>query len=103
VCTTLPDAFDVTERTFGKVNVLCNNAGIAPVWFDQSEAVRDQRRASACCVCMTQLARPQTVAINLMAVITGTQLGYDRMTEGGVIVNIASMAGIVPVPLVPGT
>lgn len=38
-----------------------------------------------------------------MAVITGTQLGYDRMTEGGVIVNIASMAGIVPVPLVPGT
>lgn len=44
----------------------------------------------------------QAVAINLTAVIAGTALGGERMSDGGVIINIASMAGIVPVPLCPG-
>ena len=48
--------------------------------------------------------RSQCVAINLTAVINGTAMAYERMAGngGGVVINIASMAGIVPVPLTPG-
>ena len=54
---------------------------------------------------MLAVALEQCVAINLTAVIWGTEIGYERMknnTDGGVIINTASMAGILPVPFSPG-
>ena len=60
------------------------------------------------CVSWTHVAAyghcAQCVAINLTAVINGTAMAYERMAGngGGVVINIASMAGIVPVPLTPG-
>ena len=73
---------------FGGFDVLCNNAGIgeAPnVLFAPGDAWH------------------QIVEINLSAVILGTRLGVLAMREegGGVIINTASMGGLLPMPTAP--
>ena len=76
------DMVAFAEKTFGGLDILVNNAGITtgPVRFPDTD--------------------PQTwiraVEVNLLGVILGTQYGAQAMRRrgGGLIINIASMAGI---------
>ncbi|CAG8679177.1 3435_t:CDS:2, partial [Dentiscutata heterogama] len=73
--------FDTTQNTFGGVDIVCNNAGIAKFeFFDQTDSWI------------------KTIDINLNAVIKGTQLGIQFLKKrgGGVIINTASLAGFYP-------
>ncbi|XP_012672013.1 15-hydroxyprostaglandin dehydrogenase [NAD(+)] [Clupea harengus] len=77
------DAFQRTVQKFGGVDIVCNNAGI-----------------------INEGDWEKTVAINLCGVIRGTYLSLDHMKKerggrGGVIINIASMAGLGPLPTCP--
>ncbi|KAJ8276755.1 hypothetical protein COCON_G00085070 [Conger conger] len=77
------DAFQKTIERFGRIHIMSNNAGI-----------------------MDETNWEKMVAINLNAVIQGTYLALQHMKkdtggEGGVIVNIASMAGLAPFLIFP--
>ncbi|XP_045895542.1 15-hydroxyprostaglandin dehydrogenase [NAD(+)]-like [Micropterus dolomieu] len=68
-------AFQKTAETFGGIDILCNNAGIA-----------------------NETAWEKTVSINLVGVIRGTYLALEHMNKltggrGGIIVNTASITG----------
>nr|XP_015205132.1 PREDICTED: 15-hydroxyprostaglandin dehydrogenase [NAD(+)]-like isoform X2 [Lepisosteus oculatus] len=84
----LTDAFAKTFERFGRLDIVCNNAGIG-----------------------NENDWEKTVAINLNAVIRGTYLALQYMRKenrghGGVIVNVASMAGLGPMltnPVYTGT
>ncbi|XP_038564908.1 15-hydroxyprostaglandin dehydrogenase [NAD(+)]-like isoform X2 [Micropterus salmoides] len=72
-------AFQKTAETFGGIDILCNNAGIA-----------------------NETAWEKTVSINLVGVIRGTYLALEHMSKlsggrGGIIVNTASITGLSPV------
>jgi NADP-dependent 3-hydroxy acid dehydrogenase YdfG len=71
---------DEAERQLGPLDVLINNAGIMPVTPFVEEAEDSYRRQ---------------IEINLIGVITGTQLAMRRMLprNSGHVVNIASQAG----------
>jgi NAD(P)-dependent dehydrogenase (short-subunit alcohol dehydrogenase family) len=71
---------DETERQLGPLDVIVNNAGIMPVSPFVEESEESIRRQ---------------IDINLVGVITGTQLAMRRMIprDSGHIVNIASQAG----------
>lgn len=76
--TQLKEAFRKTLESFGRLDIVCNNAGIG----NESNWER-------------------TVDINLNGVIRGSYLALQHMKkqnkgQGGVIVNIASMAGLGP-------
>jgi short-subunit dehydrogenase len=84
-----PESFaaflDAARRDVGGLDVLINNAGVMPVghFLDQSEqAIRT------------------AIEVNLCGVLNGSRLVLPEMIErgGGHIVNIASLAGVVPVP-----
>ncbi|XP_062905550.1 15-hydroxyprostaglandin dehydrogenase [NAD(+)] [Mobula hypostoma] len=73
-------AFKKALERFGSLDILCNNAGIN-----------------------NENNWEQTININLTSVIRGTYLALDYMNKqnggkGGIIVNIASLAGIYPAP-----
>lgn len=77
----MKDSFMKTKETFGQINIVCNNAGIA------SKNEREEWE--------------KVVDVNLKAVILGSFLGAFHMGQscggmGGVIINVASMAGIFP-------
>ncbi|XP_041949429.1 15-hydroxyprostaglandin dehydrogenase [NAD(+)] [Alosa sapidissima] len=77
------DAFQKTVQTFGGIDIVCNNAGI-----------------------INETDWEKTVAINLSGVIRGTYLAVEHLKKqnggrGGVIINIASMAGLGPLPTCP--
>ncbi len=76
---------DEAERQLGPVDVVVNNAGIMPVTPFAGESEESVRRQ---------------IDINLIGVITGTQLAIERMQPrgSGHIVNIASQAGKAAVP-----
>ncbi|XP_066488941.1 15-hydroxyprostaglandin dehydrogenase [NAD(+)] isoform X1 [Tiliqua scincoides] len=79
----LKDAFKKAVQHFGKLDIVVNNAG-----------VNNEKNWEV------------TVQINLISVIRGTYIGLDYMkTEnggsGGVIVNISSLAGLIPVSQQP--
>jgi NAD(P)-dependent dehydrogenase (short-subunit alcohol dehydrogenase family) len=77
-------AADETERVFGKVHVLCNNAGIAATGPMKLATYSDW---------------DWTVSVNLGGVINGVQTFLPRILahgEGGHIVNTSSMSGILP-------
>ena len=93
---------DVTEREdlqamidfavdqFGSVDIFHNNAGVSEGGQSFYEPSSD--------------AWELTVEINLTAVIAGTQLQVYHLRQqggGGVIINTASMAALVPVPTTP--
>ncbi|XP_076024829.1 15-hydroxyprostaglandin dehydrogenase [NAD(+)]-like [Genypterus blacodes] len=76
-------AFQKAKETLGGIDIMFNNAGILDE--DQMEKV---------------------IAINLTSVIKGTYMALDHMNKltggrGGVIINIASLSGLGPVPSVP--
>ncbi len=74
-----------TERQLGPLGVLVNNAGIMPVTPLVEESPDSVRRQ---------------IEINLIGVITGTQLAIERLRPRGegTIVNIASQAGKAGIP-----
>ncbi len=81
--------FEAAVEHFGKVDIVCNNAGIVcgePLWPETGlDRLADQ------------------VAINLGAVILGTRLAVDRFgPEGGVVVNTASIGALLPLEDEPG-
>ncbi|CAH1779444.1 unnamed protein product [Owenia fusiformis] len=79
----LEDAFRFTKDTFGRLDIVANNAGI-------TDEVNWEKQ----------------IAVNLTAVVRGTYLGLDYMRKdkgghGGVIINTASMAGLIPMFTTP--
>jgi NAD(P)-dependent dehydrogenase (short-subunit alcohol dehydrogenase family) len=78
------DFCDDVYRDMGRVDILCNNAGVAVAGLLEDLTVEDWQ---------------WIVGVNLMGVIYGCQFFYPRMIDqggGGHIVNTASAAGIVP-------
>ncbi len=70
----------VVDR-FGGLDILVNNAGVhhrGPVWSQSPERLAEM------------------IAVDLTAPIFLTRVALDQLRPGGVIVNIASLAGIVP-------
>jgi NAD(P)-dependent dehydrogenase (short-subunit alcohol dehydrogenase family) len=77
---------DKTYRQMGRVDVLCNNAGVGYGGKFEESSLDDWK---------------WIVGVNLWGVIHGCHFFYPRMIEqggGGHIVNIASGAGIIPLP-----
>lgn len=78
-----------TVRTFGKIHVLCNNAGVSGGGNAEDPDFEAWDRA---------------LRVNFGGVVNGVKIVTPLILshgEGGHIVNTASMAGIVPLPL-PG-
>jgi len=76
----------VTNR-FGAITTIVNNAGIALPGTIEDQSLADWRR---------------TMAVNLDAVFLGTRAGVRAMrADGGSIVNVSSIEGIVGNPFVP--
>lgn len=74
----LEECFNKTLETFQRLDIVCNNAGIF-----------DERNWEKC------------VSINLVGMIRGSKLALQHMSKekgaaGGVIVNVASLAGYYP-------
>jgi NAD(P)-dependent dehydrogenase (short-subunit alcohol dehydrogenase family) len=78
-----------SEETFGGLDILHNNAGINAGWPRFPAAPRERW--------------DKTVAVNLWAVIAGTDAAVPalRRRGGGVIVNTASLAGLIAYPQDP--
>jgi NAD(P)-dependent dehydrogenase (short-subunit alcohol dehydrogenase family) len=79
-------AADETERVFGKIHVLCNNAGIGILGGAKSATYDDWDWG---------------LGVNLGGVINGIQTFLPRIRkhdQGGHIVNTSSMAGVLPGP-----
>jgi NAD(P)-dependent dehydrogenase (short-subunit alcohol dehydrogenase family) len=75
-----------TLEAFGKIHVLCNNAGVNGGGTAASEDFDEWDRA---------------IAVNLGGVVNGTKIIAPiirRQGEGGHVVNTSSMAGVVPLP-----
>ena len=82
----LKDAVDETIAAFGKIHVLCNNAGV------NGGGVADDPEFDSW---------DKAMAVNLGGVINGTKLivpVIKAQGEGGHVVCTSSMAGIVPLP-----
>ncbi|ESO86972.1 hypothetical protein LOTGIDRAFT_128222 [Lottia gigantea] len=77
------NVFKKVKSKYGQIDILVNNAGIA-----------------------NETHWRKMVDINLVSVIQGTQLGIEYMSKeyggnGGVIINVSSSAGLVPVFITP--
>jgi NAD(P)-dependent dehydrogenase (short-subunit alcohol dehydrogenase family) len=82
----MPRAADEAERVFGRVHVLCNNAGVG--------AMGDVKRT-------TYSDWDWILGVNLGGVINGVHTFLPRMLahgEGGHIVNTSSIGAVVPMP-----
>ncbi|KNE64478.1 hypothetical protein AMAG_19166 [Allomyces macrogynus ATCC 38327] len=80
-------AFDATIKAFGQVHVVVNNAGIS----DMVELDKD-----------INMTWKKVLDIDLNAVVLGTQLALEYMApHGGIVVNTASVAGLVPIAVAP--
>ncbi len=82
----LQAAIDEALAAFGKIHVLCNNAGVNGGGTAASEDFDDWDRA---------------IAVNLGGVVNGTKIIAPiirKQREGGHVVNTSSMAGVVPLP-----
>jgi NAD(P)-dependent dehydrogenase (short-subunit alcohol dehydrogenase family) len=78
-------AADATEAKFGKIHILCNNAGVAVVGPTELATFSDW---------------DWVMGVNLGGVINGVTTMLPRLLshgEGGHIVNTSSMSGMVPV------
>jgi NAD(P)-dependent dehydrogenase (short-subunit alcohol dehydrogenase family) len=78
-------AIDEAEREVGPLDVLINNAGVMPIGRFEDDSYESAYRQ---------------FAINVFAVMHGTREAIKRMKPRGHghIVNVASMAGVVPTP-----
>ena len=79
-------AAEETLEVFGKIHVLCNNAGVNGGGTAASEDFDEWDRA---------------IAVNLGGVVNGTKIIVPiirKQGEGGHVVNTSSMAGVVPLP-----
>jgi NAD(P)-dependent dehydrogenase (short-subunit alcohol dehydrogenase family) len=79
-------AADEALRTFGRIHVLCNNAGVGGGGTADSPDFDDWDKA---------------MRVNLGGVVNGTKIIVPHIRahgEGGHVVNTASMAGVVPLP-----
>ena len=79
-------AAEETLEVFGRIHVLCNNAGVNGGGTAASENFDDWDRA---------------IAVNLGGVVNGTKIVVPiirKQGEGGHVVNTSSMAGVVPLP-----
>ncbi len=84
-------AADAVEAEFGKVHIVCNNAGIS---------LGDVRLLE-----MTRAQWDWIFGVNLFGVVNGVQAFVPRIRkhgEGGHVVNTASMAGLQVNPNIPG-
>ena len=83
-------AADEVERVFGKVHIVCNNAGVSSAEaIDEAEYEEWDR----------------VLGVNLGGVVNGVKTFAGRIKkhgEGGHIVNTASMAGLIPLPATGG-
>lgn len=82
----LRNAAQETLDAFGRIHVLCNNAGVNGGGTAASENFDEWDRA---------------IAINLGGVVNGTKIIAPiirKQGEGGHVVNTSSMAGVVPLP-----
>ena len=82
----LRNAAQETLDAFGRIHVLCNNAGVNGGGTAASEDFDDWDRA---------------LSVNLGGVVNGTKIIAPiirQQGEGGHIVNTSSMAGVVPLP-----
>ena len=85
VSAALEEAFDAALSTWGRLDIVYNNAGIGGEDLFAADPGPWER----------------VVAINLTAVIDATRIAVRLMTElgpGGVIINTASMGGLLPMP-----
>ncbi|GFS10800.1 hydroxyprostaglandin dehydrogenase [Elysia marginata] len=81
--TNLRKSFNAAVSQFGHIDLVVNNAGIG----DESNMEK-------------------MININLMGAIAGSALGVEHMRKdkggkGGVVINVASTAGLIPVYLIP--
>jgi NAD(P)-dependent dehydrogenase (short-subunit alcohol dehydrogenase family) len=78
-------ALDATEREVGPLDILINNAGVMPIGPFAADSHESAYRQ---------------FSINVFALMHGTREAIARMTprRSGHIVNVASMAGKVPIP-----
>ena len=79
-------AADLAIETFGKVHILCNNAGVAPSGELDATTVEDWKWC---------------LGVNLMGVVHGIQVLVPRIKEhgeGGHVVNTSSIAGLMALP-----
>ena len=87
VASQVKDFCDAIYREMGRVDILCNNAGVAVGGWMEDIPLEDWE---------------WQIGPNLWGVIYGCHFFYPRMIEqggGGHIVNTASGAGLVPLPL----
>jgi NAD(P)-dependent dehydrogenase (short-subunit alcohol dehydrogenase family) len=75
---------DATVAEFGRIDVLVNNAGIAPV----PPSLRE----------VTPELFDKTIAVNLKGPLRLTALGAEHMTAGGTVINISSKAALHAMP-----
>lgn len=79
------EAAELSQKTFGNIHVLCNNAGVASAGAIYNTEFADWDRA---------------MGINVDGVFNGVQAFIKPMMahgEGGHIVNTSSLAGVIPV------
>eukprot|EP01101_Sappina_pedata_P009167 TRINITY_DN5261_c0_g1_i1.p1 TRINITY_DN5261_c0_g1~~TRINITY_DN5261_c0_g1_i1.p1 ORF type:complete len:262 (+),score=64.77 TRINITY_DN5261_c0_g1_i1:2-787(+) len=85
----LTSGFDLAIESFGSLDIVLNNAGIT---FQEIPFLVEKKN-------LEQL--PPMIDINFTAMIKGTILALQKMEKGGVVVNVSSMAGLVPIDMAP--
>jgi len=85
--------FDQVIATFGRLDVLVNNAGIGGLNIDPGElSTRGTDQG------LTDQAWDQQLMFNLRTTYSSSNAAIPRLSDGGSIINIASIAALGPTP-----